>query len=104
MTVPTTHHLTSVPAARFPLAACRGMDPELWYPSVSATLAEIARPVAICRTCPVQVDCLTHALEHHEEHGIWGGVRERPRRHLRRGLSLGVPPRTLALTYLNPPN
>jgi WhiB family transcriptional regulator, redox-sensing transcriptional regulator len=88
------------PPPHWPDAACRGMDAELWYPSSSATHAELAKPLAICRSCPVQVDCLAHALEHHEVHGIWGGVRERPRRDLRRGLAMGLDPGVVARAYL----
>lgn len=39
---------------------------------------------AVCAICPVQVECLDHALTFPELHGIWGGASERERRRLRR--------------------
>lgn len=38
----------------------------------------------ICDSCPVKVDCLADALDHHEEFGVWGGMTERERRALLR--------------------
>ena len=37
---------------------------------------------AICRACPVQVACLTYALDAGEAHGIWGGLSADERRTL----------------------
>ncbi|MBA3652865.1 MAG: WhiB family transcriptional regulator [Actinobacteria bacterium] len=37
-----------------------------------------------CRRCPVRDECLAFALEGGEKFGVWGGVSERDRRHLRR--------------------
>lgn len=40
---------------------------------------------AICRQCPVALECLAWALEHHEA-GVWGGTTQTERRYLpRRG-------------------
>jgi len=35
---------------------------------------------AICRTCPVIIDCRNHALATHEPYGVWGGMTEEERR------------------------
>jgi hypothetical protein len=51
-------------------ANCRGLDPELFFPSVGQTSEEAKR---VCRACDVQVECLTFALNNGEKHGIWGG-------------------------------
>ena len=40
---------------------------------------------AVCRTCPVRVDCLLHAINEGEEWGVWGGLDERERAPLRAG-------------------
>lgn len=41
---------------------------------------------ALCRACPVQRECLEHALRIQEPHGIWGGLTEiERRRHLGTG-------------------
>ena len=68
-------------------ALCLGMDPDLFFPSVSA---EIPAAKAICADCPVQSECLEYALENRIAHGIWGGSTERQRRLMirkRNGLS-----------------
>jgi len=38
---------------------------------------------AICKTCPVQRECLDYAVINHEL-GIWGGTTDRERRIIRR--------------------
>jgi WhiB family transcriptional regulator, redox-sensing transcriptional regulator len=42
------------------------------------------RARALCAECPVRAECLGHALEIGETHGIWGGLNELERRRLRR--------------------
>ncbi|HEY0934470.1 MAG TPA: WhiB family transcriptional regulator [Trebonia sp.] len=57
-----------------PLAACRGSDPELFFP-ISATgrgLEETNAAKAVCRRCPVRQPCLSYALRTAPD-GIWGG-------------------------------
>ena len=41
------------------------------------------RARAICAGCPVHDECLDHALDVGEPHGIWGGLNELQRRRLR---------------------
>jgi WhiB family redox-sensing transcriptional regulator len=60
-------------------AACRGVDPDIFYP-VSDEDAEDAK--AICRLCPVQEKCLEWALANREREGVWGGATERERRRI----------------------
>ncbi len=57
--------------------ACKGLDPDIFYPS-SDEEAEEAK--GICASCPVQQVCLEHALTHRERDGVWGGLTERERR------------------------
>jgi len=57
-------------------AACRGLDPSIFYPP-SDEEADEAK--AICAVCPVQVECLEHALALREKNGVWGGATERER-------------------------
>lgn len=56
-------------------------NPELWFPERGASVAEAK---AVCRVCPVQSECLDHAIRCGEKHGIWGGRSERERRRIRR--------------------
>jgi WhiB family redox-sensing transcriptional regulator len=54
-------------------AACRDAHPSIWFPeSFDVPTREYAK--GVCRACPVRLDCLRHALEGHERHGIWGGI------------------------------
>jgi WhiB family redox-sensing transcriptional regulator len=62
-------------------AACRGLDPELFFPKRGAS-NDVA--VAVCASCPVRDECLEYALNHTYEHGIWGGASERERRRILR--------------------
>jgi len=64
-------------------AACRGANPDHWYPDKYDNNATVRASKAICQVCPVQAECLAHALEHHENDGIWGGLSVRERRRLR---------------------
>lgn len=69
-------------------AACRYMDPELFFPEGTAGPALQATDKAkrICGTCPVQARCLLWALDHNAAFGIWGGLTEDERRGLRHAL------------------
>jgi hypothetical protein len=64
-------------------AACRGQDPAAFFPEAGGSANQARR---ICRTCPVQVDCLTYALGVPVSHdwGVWGGTTEDERQQLRR--------------------
>ena len=62
-------------------ARCLDADPEAFFPEKGGSTREAKR---ICAICPVQQDCLSHALENDERFGIWGGMSERERRRLRR--------------------
>jgi len=39
-----------------------------------------ARSKAVCRTCPIQYECLTAAVERGEAMGVWGGLTAKERR------------------------
>src|SRR5690606_19682515 len=67
------------------LAACRDEDPELFFPigTSGPALLQVEQAKAVCRRCPVAAECLTWALGHPEEYGIWGGLTEGERRALR---------------------
>lgn len=67
----------------FDEAACRGVDPGLFHPARGDYAVE-RNALAICAGCPVRDQCLTHAVTHHELHGIWGGTSARERRDMRR--------------------
>ncbi|MET7694663.1 WhiB family transcriptional regulator [Streptomyces sp. NPDC005483] len=67
-------------------SACRGEDPELFFPigDTGPSLVQIEEAKEVCRYCVVVEPCLQWALESHETHGIWGATTEAERRRLRR--------------------
>ncbi|MDQ3462440.1 MAG: WhiB family transcriptional regulator [Actinomycetota bacterium] len=63
-------------------AACRGIDPDIFYPLDEDDDGEEAKQV--CLACPVRQACLEHALTSRETEGVWGGASERERRRMLR--------------------
>lgn len=61
--------------------ACKGHDPDIFFPEGKGGTCQQAK--AICRRCPVQVECLEWALQRKERYGIWGGKSYRERRKMR---------------------
>ncbi|CAM5601320.1 MULTISPECIES: WhiB family transcriptional regulator [Streptomyces] len=67
-------------------AACRDVDPDLFFPIGTAGLAlvQIAEAKAVCARCPVRDRCLRWAVDVGQVEGIWGGTTEGERRARRR--------------------
>lgn len=67
-------------------AACRGVDPELFFPigNTDVALMQIEEAKQICQPCAVRESCLTWALESGQDAGVWGGLSEDERRSLKR--------------------
>jgi WhiB family redox-sensing transcriptional regulator len=67
-------------------AACRGLDPVIFYPAYDGDDDDINISVAkdVCAQCAVREACLEHALAVREKEGIWGGCTERERRRILR--------------------
>jgi WhiB family transcriptional regulator, redox-sensing transcriptional regulator len=79
-------HQPARPSADWRLAAaCRDIDPELFFPIGTAgpAVAQIAEAKRVCLTCPVRTPCLSWAIRHYQDHGIWGGLTEPERQALR---------------------
>lgn len=49
---------------------CRTRESELWF---SESQTDIDRAQQLCRTCPLQVSCLSGAVARKEPWGVWGG-------------------------------
>lgn len=64
--------------------ACRGLayDPEWWWPT-SNNDENSAVAITICSYCKVRDLCLDYAVQHNEQHGIWGGLMPEDRRRIR---------------------
>lgn len=63
-------------------AACRGLDPEIFFPAIEE--ADVADAKAVCGSCMVQQPCLEWALQVREKEGVWGGATEKERRRILR--------------------
>lgn len=64
-------------------ALCAQTDPEAFFPEKGGSTREAKK---ICQGCEVRAECLEYALAHDERFGIWGGLSERERRRLKRGI------------------
>ncbi|EJZ11374.1 transcription factor WhiB [Mycolicibacterium vaccae ATCC 25954] len=64
-------------------ALCAQTDPEAFFPEKGGSTREAKR---ICQGCEVKDACLEYALANDERFGIWGGLSERERRRLKRGI------------------
>ena len=59
--------------------ACRGLEPQIFYPEEDDDAGEAK---SICAECRVKVTCLEYALTFREKDGVWGGATERERRRI----------------------
>ncbi len=59
------------------LAACYGMDVELFY---SSEETDVAEALAVCDRCVVRTLCREHAMSSEERFGVWGGTLDTDRR------------------------
>lgn len=62
----------------FDYAACKGKT-QLMFPKEHKDITYIAQARAICKSCPVQKECLEYALEFPpaDMHGVWAGMTSR---------------------------
>ncbi|HEV2768346.1 MAG TPA: WhiB family transcriptional regulator [Acidimicrobiales bacterium] len=67
-------------------ASCRSTDPDLFFPvgTTGDAVSQIEAAKAVCRTCPVQFQCLEFALDTNQDAGVWGAASEEERRALRK--------------------
>jgi WhiB family transcriptional regulator, redox-sensing transcriptional regulator len=75
-----------------PRGACRGEDPELFFPVAAAgpALVQVFAAKAVCFQCAVRAACLSYALATGQA-GIWGGTTQEERHAM--GRSAGFPAR-----------
>ncbi|MFD0683018.1 WhiB family transcriptional regulator [Actinomadura fibrosa] len=67
-------------------AACRDVDPELFFPigNTGPAILQIEEAKQVCKRCDVTDACLRWALESGQDSGVWGGMGEDERRALKR--------------------
>ena len=68
------------------VAACREVDPELFFPigNSGPALLQIEEAKQVCRRCAVVEECLRWAIDSGQDAGVWGGLSEDERRALKR--------------------
>jgi WhiB family redox-sensing transcriptional regulator len=83
---PTLSPLPTAQAGFEPEAACRNVDPDVFFPTGYARQHRglVLRAKAICARCPIADACLQVAMHDGEEVGIWGGRTPAERARLRR--------------------
>ncbi|MEU2180263.1 WhiB family transcriptional regulator [Streptomyces thermolilacinus] len=62
-------------------ALCAQTDPEVFFPEKGISTAPAK---GVCLACSCRAACLEFALEHGEDHGVWGGLDARQRQAIRR--------------------
>jgi len=57
-------------------AACRAVDPELFFPvgTSPGAMTQASRAGAVCQTCAVREPCLEFAVDTGQVDGVWGGL------------------------------
>lgn len=73
-------------------ALCKDMDTHVFYPGRAGEVGgwnredavKVNQAKAICAQCPVQAQCLAHALKFDELYGVWGGMSSKERSRLKR--------------------
>ena len=64
-------------------AACFGMETAIFFPDEKDRRAH-QKAIAICKACPVQLECLVLALKRDEKNGVWGGASAAERHYIHR--------------------
>lgn len=65
-------------------AACKGQDPELFFPHKVEDAVHYAKARLFCDRCPSVAPCLEFALKEHITHGMFGGTTPMERRAIQR--------------------
>lgn len=56
------------------LAACRDLDPDIFFPPKGAGPHVASTARRICASCPVSTQCLDFAIDNDVRCGIWAGM------------------------------
>ena len=69
------------------LCKVRDLPVNIFFPGQGEAVDQRAQ--LACLDCPVNAQCLEHAL-HHETHGYWAGTSEKQRQRIRKNLKISV--------------
>jgi WhiB family redox-sensing transcriptional regulator len=70
------------------LAACIGVDQNVFFLDRGGVVQKSAKARAICATCPVRIQCLAYAVNEDMDVGIWGGQTSQQRNRIARRVGL----------------
>ncbi|PIM71643.1 WhiB family transcriptional regulator [Streptomyces sp. JV178] len=73
--------ITPVDIAWQERALCAQTGADFFFPDPGSSVREAKR---ICGMCEMRTACLDYALANDERFGVWGGLSEKERLHLRR--------------------
>jgi WhiB family redox-sensing transcriptional regulator len=68
-------------------ALCRSMGETIFFPERGYSMLSA---YAICRGCPVRIECLDHAITEKEEFGVWAGFTPHERKNIRQSVDQGA--------------
>ena len=72
--------------------SCATVGGDYWFPekeSGGITQAEAKIAKSICSACPHKIECAEWGIKF-ETHGIWGGLTDMDRRHIRRSRGIRI--------------
>lgn len=67
-------------------AACRGLNPNLFFPKYPGDMSIVPYARQVCASCPVRQQCLDTAIANGEPFGVFGGHTVKERRQIAAGL------------------
>lgn len=91
--VPRYRSVTSLMPEWHQEARCKTVSKSVFFGSSSPderpayTLSSIRQARAICASCPVFNECLSHAIKNREDYGLWAGTTMRQRREIFRSIN-----------------
>lgn len=65
-------------------AACKGLDPDMFYPDEPTMWPEAELVKQLCDMCPVRTQCIDFSVTSKYEEQGWWGISPEDRRQLRR--------------------
>ena len=80
----STYPRGTIMADWYTQAACRQVDPTLFFPYKEGSVRTMHKALAYCDACPVRLPCLEEALLDPGLSGIWGGATTEERDVIRR--------------------
>ena len=78
--------------SKYEAPSCATVGGDYWFPELESggiTQAEARVAKSICHSCPHKVECAEWGI-YKERFGIWGGLTDMDRRHIRRSRGIRI--------------